>query len=212
MGVNIVKFYGTVLVDMTDATVTPETLAEGVKAYDAKGNLITGTAKIQTGPTYTNLIPTAQDLSSTSPYNGTGYKDGKYLSSSSPFEGTDSATVLTGYIPYVVPSSGLPPTIYVKGAEWQSISHCRWFGFDSAKTTIKGAQIQGSSSSGAAAITSSFTVTQLGDKYFSLTPILNGSIWAMVKLAATASDIKFFRISLVGTGANLVITLDEPIE
>lgn len=47
MGVNQVR-YNTLegeefLVDMTDATVTPETLAKDVTAYDANGDLITGT-------------------------------------------------------------------------------------------------------------------------------------------------------------------------
>ena len=165
----------------------------------------------QQGGGYTNLVPTAQAIDSTAAYNGTGYKNGYYLSSTSPFEGTDSATVLTGYIPYNVPETGIPPTIYIKGAEWQSISHCRWFGFDSTKTATKGCQIQGSGS-GAAALTSSFTVTQLGDDYFSLEPILSGSNWAMTYLSANSTDIEFFRVSLVGTGENLIITLDEPIE
>lgn len=62
MGVNIVKFYGTTLVDMTDATVTPETLGAGVTAYDAKGNLIVGTAEIVVKPAMENLAdPTSAD-------------------------------------------------------------------------------------------------------------------------------------------------------
>lgn len=48
MGVNIVTLNDSVngeqvIVDMTDATVTPETLAKDVTAYDANGDLITGT-------------------------------------------------------------------------------------------------------------------------------------------------------------------------
>lgn len=43
MGVNKVNFAGRTLIDISDATVTPETLAAGVTAYNAAGELITGT-------------------------------------------------------------------------------------------------------------------------------------------------------------------------
>lgn len=45
MGVNKVEFAGTVLIDLTMLTVTPDTLAEGVIAMNAAGELIVGTAK-----------------------------------------------------------------------------------------------------------------------------------------------------------------------
>lgn len=43
MGVNKVIYYGEVLVDMSQVTVTPETLGKGATALDASGELITGT-------------------------------------------------------------------------------------------------------------------------------------------------------------------------
>lgn len=42
MGVSKVEFDGETVIDITDSTVTPETLAAGIKAYDAAGNIITG--------------------------------------------------------------------------------------------------------------------------------------------------------------------------
>lgn len=42
MGVNKVIYYGEVLVDMSQVTVNPETLAKGETALDASGELITG--------------------------------------------------------------------------------------------------------------------------------------------------------------------------
>ena len=42
MGYNKVIFGGETLLDLTVCTVTPELLAEGVTAFDAAGNLITG--------------------------------------------------------------------------------------------------------------------------------------------------------------------------
>ena len=62
MGVNVVKFYGTTIIDLTGATVTPETLGAGVTAYDSKGNLIVGTAEIVVKPAMENLAdPTSSD-------------------------------------------------------------------------------------------------------------------------------------------------------
>lgn len=42
MAVNQVIYDGETLIDLTNDTVTPETLAEGVTAHDAKGNIVVG--------------------------------------------------------------------------------------------------------------------------------------------------------------------------
>ena len=162
---------------------------------------------------YTNLVPTAQAMNSTDPYNGTGYKNGYYLSSSSPFEGTDAATVLTGYIPYTISSTGLPKTIYIKGAAWEAISHCRMCFFVENKKSICGPGITGNGS-GNGALSKYFAVETLGNKYIKLTPIASasGTNSMLVSTVASAANARFVRFSLKGTGANLIITLDEPIE
>ena len=163
---------------------------------------------------YTNLVPTAQAINSTDPYNGTGYCDGKYLSTGgSPFEGSDSACVLTGNIPYVITNSGLPKTIYIKGAAWEAISHCRMCFFVENKNSICGPMISGNGS-GNGALSKYFTVETLGDKYIKLTPIASdsGTNSMLVSTVASSANSRFVRMSLKGTGANLIITLDEPIE
>lgn len=163
---------------------------------------------------YTNLVPTAQEVDGTNPYNGTGYCDGKYLSTgASPWEGSDSACVLTGNIPYVISSTGLPKTIYIKGAAWEAISHCRMCFFVENKKSICGPGITGNGS-GNSALSKYFTVETLGDKYIKLTPIASasGTNSMLVSTVASAANARFVRISLKGTGANLIITLDEPIE
>ena len=167
--------------------------------------VVTATAVEESSdPTYTNLVPTSEAADSTDPYNGVGYKNGAYLSSGgTPWEGSDSTTVLTGFIPYTVPSSGAAPTIYIKGATWKEISHCRLYMFDSAKSTIL-RWITGSNND----IGVYFTVEVLGDDYYKLTPIVNSNgVSTLYK-----SGIAYFRISLYGTGNDLIITLDEPIE
>ena len=45
MAVNKVVYGTTVIIDISDSTVTPETLAEGVIAYNAIGERIVGTHK-----------------------------------------------------------------------------------------------------------------------------------------------------------------------
>ena len=42
MGRNKVEYCGETLIDLTNDTVTPETLLEGVTAHDASGELIVG--------------------------------------------------------------------------------------------------------------------------------------------------------------------------
>lgn len=49
MAVNQVVYAGETLIDLRGDTVTPETLAKGVKAHDASGNQITGTLSNQIG-------------------------------------------------------------------------------------------------------------------------------------------------------------------
>lgn len=45
MAVNKIVYNNKTLIDLTSLTVTPETLAEGVIAINAKGEIIVGTAK-----------------------------------------------------------------------------------------------------------------------------------------------------------------------
>ena len=216
--------YKTVIWETSNSTVA--TVADGVVTAIRAGTA-TITAKTADGNfsatyaltveavqvNYTNLVPTAQAIDSTAPYNGTGYKNGHYLSSSSPFEGTDAATVLTGYIPYTIPYPGLPKTIYIKGAAWEAISHCRIYFFTEGKDSICGPYISGNGS-GNNALSKYFTVETLGDKYIKLTPIAStsGTNSMLVETVASSTNTRFMRMSLKGTGANLIITLDEAIE
>ena len=160
---------------------------------------------------FTNLVPTAQEMSSTAVYNSVGYKDGYRLSSSSPFESAASGYVITGYIPYTVEVDGLPGTIYIKGAAWNEVSNCRLTFFTAAKTEICGPQLVGGKTDNGA-LAKSYTVETLGDDYFCLVPVDAGSgKWAAQNIAATVTNTGFFRISLAGSGENLIITVDEQI-
>lgn len=157
------------------------------------------------GVKYTNLVPTSEAYDSKAPYNGTGYKDGYYLSGSAPYEGADAACVLTGYMPYAVPETGLPGTIYISGAEVQSISHCRIYFFGTSKT-MTGSGVQGT------VMTTYFTIETLSNGVTRLTPIASGDTSKLVADSKAQTATEYFRMSLVGTGENLIITVDEPIE
>ena len=142
---------------------------------------------------YTNLVPTSEAADSTEPYNGTGYKNGVYLSSSGG-DSSDTACVATGYIPFTWAKGTM---IYVKGADVNTNSHMRIYGYAS-----KGAAPNNSAMCTGSNLATYFTVETLdaGSKYYKLT-LVNG-----------AGLVKFLRLSLVGTGENLIVTVNEEID
>ena len=142
---------------------------------------------------YTNLVPTSQADDSTSPYNGTGYKNGVYLSSSGGDSG-DTACVATGYIPY---TWAVANPIYVKGAKVSSESHVRIYGY-----ATKGAAPLNSACCSGTNLSTYFKVENLGDDYYKLTPVSDNA----------STLVKYLRLSLIGTGENLIVTINEPIE
>lgn len=133
-----------------------------------------------------NQVTISQQKNSSDVYNGTGYKNGAYPSDAGA-DGTDAATVVTGWIPYN------KEVIYVKGATLDTTnSHVRWRSYHANKS-------DGMYSAGST-IGDYFAIETLGDNYYKLTP----------KNTITIYD--YYRMSFVGTGENLIITHNEPIE
>ena len=60
MGVNSVKFGSKTIIDISDSTVTPETLGVGVTAYDKSGEKIIGTLCAETGLNFEIVGGTAE--------------------------------------------------------------------------------------------------------------------------------------------------------
>ena len=147
-----------------------------------------------TGAAYSNIMDTV------------GYNDGKYVSGAS--LGADSATVATNVIPYNF-AAAVPPTIYFKGVEWTTENtHCRIVGYTDAEGTVAGAI-----SLTSATLSSYFAVEQLADKYYKIAPTLNDSgTWIAHDKSDYVRNCVSMRMSFVGTGANLILTMDEPIE
>lgn len=142
---------------------------------------------------YTNMVKLSQEVGSTNIYmDPDGYKDGCYASGAN--EGTDDTCVLTGLIPY-----GYAKTtpLYIKGATLDTAnSHCRILGFNAAKQCSFQAA-QGN------AILTYFNVETLGTDYYKVTPT------GVNQSGSATTD--YLRFSLIGTGENLIITIDEPI-
>ena len=164
--------------------------------YEGTDGVLTEIGTVTIGGTaYTNLIAQAEELDSSELYNGTGYKNGYYASSASPYEGADDACVLPGLVPYDGAYGATElPSIYVKGATIDtSNSHVRFQVWKDDKTYINGVSL-----------TEYVTIEMLADSYYKLT------------FASTIRDtygaFGFIRMSLVGTGDNLIVTVGEPIE
>lgn len=192
-------------------TIPAESVTTSVNGYkvrcivsDSAGKSLTSsvaTLTVTAASTVTNLVPTLLDLASASGvFNGTGYRDGAYLSTASPYYNTDASRVTTGLLPY---TKDTQKPIYIKGATYGTASHDR-IGYRSSSHPSNG--IYSTCSLGTGWCNTCFTITQLGSNYFMLTPksadVINSTLPGMTHLA----------FSFVGKGSDLIITIDEPIE
>lgn len=145
--------------------------------------------------TYTNLVPTAVRTDGVTVFNGVGYMNGMYATNQSPNHyAADANCVTTGFIRMPLDVKA----IYVKGASWQATDndHCRVLAYSILGNTAALSQDFRFGQSTA------FTVESLGDNYYKFTP----------SRTAFFRDEYWYCMSLVGTGENLIITHDEPIE
>lgn len=140
---------------------------------------------------FTNLVPLSQERDSTAVYNGIGYKNGVYASEEGNGDGSDSSCVATGWIPFTWDSTN---SLYVKGAAVTTASHVRFYGYSTkAGSPVNNAYAIGSR------LDEFFVVEELGTNYYKLTPKSN------------VAAVEYIRMSLVGTGENLIVTINEPI-
>lgn len=147
-----------------------------------------------------NLVPKATTaINGTEIYNGVGYKNGAYVSTTG--YGTDASTVAVGYLTH-------EPTdvIYIKGAELSAIDHVRLLAQQADGGAIQ--YCHGTTLDLSAGIWNSnkgvhaYNVETLGNKYYKVTPVAS----------AFGNQTAYFKISLKGTGENLIITKNEQIE
>ena len=144
--------------------------------------------------TYTNLVPTSVSPFGTGVYNGVGYKDGTYVTGIND-GGQDAACVATGLIWL----DNDVEAIYIKGAKWDASSdHVRLYVVPSVGATTCSQQIKGNNNT----LANFIDVTDYGDNYYKFALNANGMSYLRGR---------YYCISLVGTGENLIITHDEPI-
>lgn len=190
--------FDTVRVSMggTDITATAYNAATGVVSIARVTGDITITATASKPVTYTNLVPTAVDSSGAS----MPYQNGYNLSSSGNAQ-SGSGFVTTGFIPL---PGNVTKHIYRIAGEGivfsKAEAHCRVGWYDSTfqllKTVIPANKIDVSvyfpSSIPESTTAMTFQVTE-----------------AASNVPASAA---YFRVSAMGKGENLIITIDEPIE
>ncbi len=159
------------------------------------------------GATYTNLLPSAVGAQGTVE-NDVGYRDGYYLSGNPNVNGnfsycsSDSTHFTTGFIPYTKAQMQAGVPIYVKGVTIDTTnSHERIGAYPSYDYATYIDPIKFSAG------TAYVTVTQLADQYYKI--VLGAS--AVSSSWASLSDINYIRLSLTGTGAGVIITVNELI-
>lgn len=185
---------GTVVVKMggTDITSTAYTASSGVVSIAEVTGDVTITAAAVKIVTYTNLVPTAVD-SSGAP---APYTDGQMLSSSGAVSDNPSFTT-TGFIPF----DGGANHIYRIGGEsitWNEYgSRIAWYNAD---FSLKGSLV---------------SYERIGSSIYYPTKVEDANAAAAFSTDANVAPPQgaaYFRVSAKGSGENLIITLDEPIE
>lgn len=152
---------------------------------------------------YTNLVPLSTDTDG-SIYNGCGYKENVRLSSSGGISSSaQNGSVTTGFIPF----HGDGDIVRMKGAEWVGASntyggHFYWGVYDSNKTKL-GCLASSSYSGGTYGTGITYDET-IGVTTFDMSAMST----AFQEACASAA---YFRISAYGSGADLIITVNQEI-
>lgn len=182
----------TVTMGGTDITATAYNADTGVISIAAVTGDVVITAKATKEVSYHNLVPTAVDSSGAS----APYTDGKMLSSSGVISDNPSF-VTTGFIPF---NGGASHTYRIggDGIKWNEYgSRIAWY---KADFSLKGSVVKHD---------------QLGASQYFPTKIddPNAAVAFTTDInVAPPQGAAYFRVSAKGRGANLIVTLDEPIE
>ena len=176
----------------TDITSTAYTASTGAISIASVTGDVTITAVATKIVTYTNLVPTAVDSSGAS----APYTDGKYLGSGGATSDM-SGFVTTGFIPF----DGGAEHIYRIGGDgiaWNTYG-CRiaWY---NANHSVKGSVI---------------SYEKIGSSIYYPTKVEDANAAAAFSTNANVAPpngAAFFRVSAKGSGANLIVTLDQEID
>ena len=186
---------GTVTVTMGGTDITSTAYSDGgISIASVTGDIVI-TATATKIVSYTNQVPISTDADG-NVYNGTGYKDG-YRINSSGAEAELSGFTATGFIPF---TKGQTIRIGGEGITYAEYG-CLLMFYDAAKTYI--------SNSGIA-------YDKVGNTTYGTWTTEETSVFCLDPLDTypnTLSGINgYIRISAKGSGANLIVTLNEKIE
>ena len=177
--------------------------------YEAADGSVTVIGNLTQGVTYTNVLALATDASG-NVFNGVGYADNYRFSSYGGDMSKDtsgsSGYFVTGFIPYSKTQKSNKTPWYIKGISLDLTTLPQYLRF--AFVIPGSTEWIGVCSLSTEEAINSFTVTQLGENYYKFTPnsnlrTLNG--W-------NSKETTHARWCLPGSGAGVIITIDEPIE
>lgn len=165
---------------------------------------------------YTNLVPTST-TNTGAIFNGTGYQDGYRLSSSG---GLSSATggCVTGFIP--CKSTDL---IRMAGVSWfWNNNFCYLAFYDAAFSLLGSLNVYASSSTASGyistvrGIVTHKKITQDGTTNSDNHPSESNGVYTFDQYGfnstANAAKVAYFRINGYGSGANMIVTVNEEID
>lgn len=157
------------------------------------GDIVITATAIPSAPAYTNQIPISTDESG-NVYNGLGYKDGARISSSGA-ESTLDGAFLTGFIPIQAGD-----TVYLQSGlldpSWRSAGSANNRLYESDKTTT----------------TSAFNPSTI-ESASKIENVITDSSGCIIQFSimSSATTTAYMRLTLKGTGANAVVTVNEEI-
>lgn len=164
------------------------------------------------GVLYTNVLPTAIDCNG-DVFFGNGYIDGYYLGGNKysldkyNYMTAGTGYFSTGFIPYTNKQAQNCIPFYVKGVDINLSSlpanmKASLFS-DYNRTDWQGFMVFSSETA-----QNNMTIEKLGDKYYKITP--NKNFYTLHSW--NNQNTKYIRFSFAGSGAGVIITVDEPIE
>lgn len=208
-----------VSVSMGGADVTATAYSNGNISIAAVSGAIVITAVAEsTQAGYTNLVPNALDYDLEGVFNEVGYQNGYYVSTTAPYISvTTDGSVATGLIPYDI-YGGVngydyqPPTIYIKGITFDTSNSHNRMGFFITEGEHGNKVVY--STQKVAQLSTYFNIETLGNQYYKLTPIMVEETGRNMLATTWIATVKISHICISGNGdgANLIVTLDEPIE